>query len=110
MAKSKEFEWSLTLLVLIFLSTLVIFAGIIVISAIILRISTILRLREAKKKFFANTKIIGFFHPNCDAGAGGEKVLWSAVQALQLKQESGSERVQILIYSASQMDEAAILD
>ena len=27
-------------------------------------------------------KVIGFFHPNCDAGAGGEKVLWSAVAAL----------------------------
>jgi hypothetical protein len=29
-----------------------------------------------------NQKIISFFHPNCDAGAGGEKVLWSAVAAV----------------------------
>jgi len=28
------------------------------------------------------SRIIGFFHPNCDAGAGGEKVLWSAVAAI----------------------------
>lgn len=29
------------------------------------------------------TKVIGFFHPNCADGAGGEKVLWQAVRALQ---------------------------
>jgi len=27
--------------------------------------------------------IIGFFHPYCNAGGGGERVLWIAVQALQ---------------------------
>jgi hypothetical protein len=46
---------------------------------------------DYKKKFKKNyklnpkllqTKIIGFFHPNCDAGAGGEKVLWQAVSAI----------------------------
>ena len=26
--------------------------------------------------------IIGFFHPNCSAGGGGERVLWKAIQAL----------------------------
>ena len=48
-------------------------------------------LAEYKKKFKKNyklnpkllqTKIIGFFHPSCDAGAGGEKVLWQAVSAI----------------------------
>jgi len=27
--------------------------------------------------------VIGFFHPYCNAGGGGERVLWIAVQALQ---------------------------
>ncbi|OSC98020.1 glycosyltransferase family 4 protein [Trametes coccinea BRFM310] len=31
-------------------------------------------------------KIIGFFHPYCNAGGGGERVLWAAVSALQRKE------------------------
>jgi len=27
--------------------------------------------------------LVGFFHPYCNAGGGGERVLWIAVQALQ---------------------------
>ena len=26
---------------------------------------------------------IGFFHPYCNAGGGGERVLWTAIRALQ---------------------------
>ena len=29
---------------------------------------------------------VGFFHPYCDAGGGGERVLWCAVRALQRQQ------------------------
>jgi alpha-1,2-mannosyltransferase len=29
--------------------------------------------------------IIGFFHPFCNAGGGGERVLWAAIRATQLK-------------------------
>ena len=29
-----------------------------------------------------NTFIIGFFHPHCSSGGGGERVLWKAIQAL----------------------------
>lgn len=31
-------------------------------------------------------KKIGIFHPYCNAGGGGEKVLWVALQALQKRQ------------------------
>ena len=27
--------------------------------------------------------VIGFFHPYCNAGGGGERVLWTAIRALQ---------------------------
>ncbi|KKA28000.1 hypothetical protein TD95_004853 [Thielaviopsis punctulata] len=30
-------------------------------------------------------KIIGFFHPFCNAGGGGERVLWAAIRATQLR-------------------------
>ena len=29
--------------------------------------------------------IIGFFHPFCNAGGGGERVLWAAIKATQLR-------------------------
>jgi len=29
--------------------------------------------------------LVGFFHPYCNAGGGGERVLWMAVQALQTR-------------------------
>ncbi|EIW52437.1 mannosyltransferase [Trametes versicolor FP-101664 SS1] len=31
-------------------------------------------------------KIVGFFHPYCNAGGGGERVLWAAIHALQRKE------------------------
>lgn len=30
-----------------------------------------------------NVKVVGFFHPYCDAGGGGERVLWCAIKAVQ---------------------------
>lgn len=32
-----------------------------------------------------NQTIVGFFHPYCNAGGGGERVLWCAIRALQNK-------------------------
>ncbi|XP_024875983.1 GDP-Man:Man(3)GlcNAc(2)-PP-Dol alpha-1,2-mannosyltransferase-like [Temnothorax curvispinosus] len=29
--------------------------------------------------------VLGIFHPYCNAGGGGERVLWAAVQAIQNK-------------------------
>ena len=50
------------------------------------RVYAYVMLKNVKSKFKvekgAETKVIGFFHPACDAGAGGEKVLWQAVSAL----------------------------
>ncbi|VDN27231.1 unnamed protein product [Gongylonema pulchrum] len=32
-----------------------------------------------------NRKAVAFFHPYCNAGGGGERVLWCAVNAMQKK-------------------------
>ena len=32
-----------------------------------------------------DTKIIAFFHPYCNSGGGGERVLWVALRALHQK-------------------------
>ena len=41
----------------------------------------------AKKKAERAQKgtVIGVFHPYCNAGGGGERVLWAAVRAIQKK-------------------------
>lgn len=33
-------------------------------------------------------KVVGIFHPYCNAGGGGERVLWAVVQAIQNKYAS----------------------
>ncbi|KAI5812092.1 hypothetical protein BZA77DRAFT_149987 [Pyronema omphalodes] len=33
----------------------------------------------------ADGRIVGFFHPYCNAGGGGERVLWAAIEAVQKK-------------------------
>lgn len=32
-------------------------------------------------------RVVGFFHPYCNAGGGGERVLWTAVAALQREEK-----------------------
>ena len=39
--------------------------------------------------------VVGFFHPYCNAGGGGERVLWHAVDALQKRYEF----VEVLVYT-----------
>ncbi|KAL1744217.1 glycosyltransferase family 4 protein [Schizophyllum fasciatum] len=47
--------------------------------------------RNRREKFFLafgrplnrRTKILGFFHPYCNAGGGGERVLWTAIASIQ---------------------------
>lgn len=33
-------------------------------------------------------KIVGFFHPYCNAGGGGERVLWTAIKLMQAREPS----------------------
>jgi len=58
------------------------------------RRSSILELTEAEEKKFDHAAsrsgveddwdgIVGFFHPFCNAGGGGERVLWAAIRATQ---------------------------
>ncbi|KAJ3056735.1 asparagine-linked glycosylation protein [Rhizophlyctis rosea] len=54
--------------------------------------------RTAHRKSFRLVRediLIGFFHPYCDAGGGGERVLWTAIRAIQ----ADRPRAYCLIYS-----------
>ena len=52
-----------------------------------------------KKKDGRAELLLAFFHPNCDSGGGGERVLWVMINAL-LKDKSISSRLRICIYSS----------
>jgi len=41
------------------------------------------RFRISRTKKSDDQKVIAFFHPYCDAGGGGERVLWCGIRAIQ---------------------------
>ena len=51
------------------------------------------------------SQTVAFFHPYCDAGGGGEKVLWEAVRAIKKAHPEYS----IFIYTGDDAAEDAIL-
>ena len=56
----------------------------------ILKLNTIIIKKLSKNKYLLVDRkkasfIVGFFHPFCDSGGGGERVLWSAVKCIQDK-------------------------
>ena len=53
-------------------------------------------------------KIVAFFHPYCDMGGGGERVLWAMIETI-LHNESLRTRYRIAIYTASAADKTSIL-
>lgn len=46
-----------------------------------------------------NDIVIGFFHPNCSSGGGGERVLWKMIQALSELIENHGMHMRIVIYT-----------
>jgi len=62
----------------IFYLTVVIFVAYCSITILLTRTNYFLSKRRIKErlKMAPDSRIIGFFHPFCDAGAGGEKVLF----------------------------------
>lgn len=64
----------------------------VILCTVLLLISIVLCLRlcfKIKRKMYRDSvggkRVVGFFHPYCNAGGGGERVLWVAVRAIQKK-------------------------
>lgn len=65
-----------------------IFVGAAVLSAIVfvvLILRQIIRKSKGKRLASSSQQCVGVFHPYCNAGGGGERVLWCAIRALQKK-------------------------
>lgn len=56
----------------------------------------------------AGDKVCAFYHPYCDGGGGGERVLWMMVDAL-LQDGTISKHLHIVIYSGSKKNKKEIL-
>ncbi|XP_006639387.2 GDP-Man:Man(3)GlcNAc(2)-PP-Dol alpha-1,2-mannosyltransferase [Lepisosteus oculatus] len=49
-----------------------------------------LRRRRTDRQQGLNSPVVAFFHPYCNAGGGGERVLWCALRALQSRYKDAS--------------------
>ena len=50
------------------------------------------------RKCTKDAKVVGFFHPFCSAGGGGERVLWKAIQVLGDLHDKGLA-LEVVIYT-----------
>lgn len=101
--------WTVHLILSLVVFFAICFFVLFLLSIILLKVRSLSTLKVVKAKLARNrelnrgkkqAKIVGFFHPNCDHGAGGEKVLWTAIKAMQTQSEPDIN-TQILLYSAS---------
>merc|ERR1711962_230671 len=64
-------------------------------------VALLIYIRTVRKR----QKCVAFFHPYCDAGGGGERVLWEAVSAISEKYSD----YDIVVYSGDNVDQKLIL-
>jgi len=57
-----------------------------------------------------DTTLVGFFHPFCASGGGGERVLWKMLHTLSEQHAAGALKVHVVVYAADGNDDwAAVL-
>ena len=72
---------------------------------LLLRLCISLKSRSQLKKWGLNKQrikqvVVGFFHPYCNAGGGGERVLWQSINALQKRYSF----IRCIIYTGFEKD------
>ena len=85
------------------ITLLLVIIGVIIVILLLLRIILMINkymCRYIYKISSYNVKVIGFFHPYCDNGGGGERVLWMIIQAL-LTNDDIRENIKIFIYNGN---------
>ncbi len=102
-AASCGFIWCL-------LYSLVILFSIVLFVLIILKLISFLNTRRKFKLWQFNLLshppvVVGFFHPYCNAGGGGERVLWQSIRALQTRYSF----IQCVVYTGDRVDKDGIL-
>lgn len=65
--------------------------------------------RRRLRKTYSRSKFIGFFHPYCSSGGGGERVLWFMICSL-LRENDIGDNIKIVIYTGdSDSDEVVYI-
>ncbi|XP_066562496.1 GDP-Man:Man(3)GlcNAc(2)-PP-Dol alpha-1,2-mannosyltransferase [Amia ocellicauda] len=65
---------------------------------LILLIRLLLQRRKTRRDEQGKAPVVAFFHPYCNAGGGGERVLWCALRALQNRYKDAS----FVVYTGDQ--------
>ena len=77
----KCYKMNFRIMLNIMLSILIVVSFAFFLILIILKsVAYLIHLKQKRKK---NQITVGFFHPYCNAGGGGERVLWCAVRSIQ---------------------------
>jgi hypothetical protein len=61
------------------------------------------------RRWGSTEQVVGFFHPFCNSGGGGERVLWLCITALQALHPR-TRPLRCLIYTGDNVKPAQILD
>lgn len=96
--RSMNFSFLLTRTILLLNMLLVLAACKVLCMLIVLPVLLIVWRRQFSKKRVQRSckeTVVGFFHPYCNSGGGGERVLWAAVSAIQTRYPD----VHIVIYT-----------
>lgn len=80
---------------LFYFSSIVLLIGLSILILLVLALSRYVRVRKSQRKKQNGNTNVSFFHPYCNAGGGGERVLWCAVKALQKRYEN----IDVTIYT-----------
>lgn len=74
-----------TILRVIYLALVAIGIASLALIIVVLTLRQIIRRSKAKRLAQSSQLCVGIFHPYCNAGGGGERVLWAAIRAMQNK-------------------------
>lgn len=83
------------ILILLYLLLILVLLAITIFFTAIYALRRWILIRKTKIHKGNNDVNVGIFHPYCNAGGGGERVLWCAIRALQAKYDN----VKIIIYT-----------
>lgn len=101
-------QWVLTLIILptVFIAVVIV-STVVLIPLAIISMSWFMRIKERKlERLKQHGPNVAFFHPYCNAGGGGERVLWVAIKAVLTRYPDSN----IFIYTVETEEPQKILD
>lgn len=74
-----------TILKILYVALIIIGIVLFGVFVVVLALRQVIRKSKSKRLAQSSQLCVGIFHPYCNAGGGGERVLWAGIRALQNK-------------------------